>query len=132
MEQQTYEFGPEQNETIRILASRMKFVGIFYIVIGVLMGIAGLVALAMMPLFGAVYLLMTIPQVLIGIWTTRAATSFRMIVESAGSDIQHLSNALDSLRKLYTLQFWILIVVIAFFVLGLLFSIIGGVMMGSM
>lgn len=36
------EFSAMQNETIRMLASRVKFVGIFYIVIGVLLGLVAL------------------------------------------------------------------------------------------
>jgi uncharacterized membrane protein len=102
-----------------MLAKRMKFVGVFYIVVGALVGLIGLVALFFSPLVGIVYILSLLPQLLIGLWTTNAATSFRQIVDTRGHDIPYLMNALASLRKLYTLQFWLLIIAMALIVLGI-------------
>jgi uncharacterized membrane protein len=102
-----------------MLAKRMKFVGVFYIVVGALVGLIGLVALFFSPLVGIVYILSLLPQLLIGLWTTNAATSFRQIVDTKGHDIPYLMNALASLRKLYTLQFWLLIIAMALIVLGI-------------
>lgn len=51
----SFEFSAMQNETIRMLASRMKFVGIFYIVIGVLLALVALLMLFTFPLAGVVY-----------------------------------------------------------------------------
>lgn len=133
MEQQAFEFSAAQNETIRVLSGRMKFVGIFFIVIGALLGIGGLFALFVSPIVGLVYLLLTAAEILIGVWTMNASSSFKMIVETTGSDIAHLDKALESLRKLYNLQFWLLIVSIGLFVLIFIIGIIGGMeMMGTM
>lgn len=54
-----------------------------------------------------------------------------MIVETAGNDMGHLNNALVSLRKLYNLQFWLLVVVIVLFIIGLIIGIGGGLLMMS-
>src|SRR5207247_1780886 len=40
---------------------------------------------------------------LIGVWTRSAAGSFKKIVETHGSDISHLMEALSSLTKMYSL-----------------------------
>jgi uncharacterized membrane protein len=118
-----YEFTANQNESIRVLAGRMKFVGVFYIVMGGLFGLVGLAALFFYTLLGIVYLIAIIPQLLIGIWTVNAATSFRQVVDTKGHDIPYLMNALIALRKLYTLQFWLLILTLAFVVLGVAVAI---------
>ncbi|MDJ1168164.1 hypothetical protein PMG71_01830 [Roseofilum sp. BLCC_M154] len=46
---------------------------------------------------------------LIGIWTYQASTAFKRIVDTQGQDIENLMGALGELRKLYTLQYWVLI-----------------------
>jgi hypothetical protein len=114
-----YEFTPLQNENIRRLSSKMKFVGIFYIVAAVLFGTLGVAALFVMPLAGIIYIIAMIPELLIGIWTTKAASSFRMIVDTKGHDIPHLMNAVVSLRKLYTLQYWLLIIALMLIVVSI-------------
>ncbi|MDP2885743.1 MAG: hypothetical protein Q8P51_12070 [Ignavibacteria bacterium] len=106
----------------------MKFVGIFYVIASVLMGLAGLVALFIAPLIGVLYLILLTPQLLIGIWTINAASSFKLVVDTRGHDIPHLMNALTSLRKLYTLMFWLLIVALAFMVV----AIAAGIFMWAM
>lgn len=123
-----YEFTIAQNESIRVLSRRMKFVGIFYVIASVLMGLAGLVALFIAPLIGVLYLILLTPQLLIGIWTINAASSFKLVVDTRGHDIPHLMNALTSLRKLYTLMFWLLIVALAFMVV----AIAAGIFMWAM
>ena len=120
MEQPTYEFTEAQNQTLKILASRMKSVGIFFIAVGAVHGVSGVLGLAeggtafILIIYAAVF-------ILIGIWTRNAGSSFSLIVQTAGSDIPHLMEALESLRKLYTVAFWLMIVglslaVIAIFV----------------
>jgi uncharacterized membrane protein len=59
------------------------------------------------------------PQLLIGIWNINAANSFGFVVTTAGNDIQHLMNALVSLRKLYTLMFWVLVLALTLVVIGI-------------
>jgi hypothetical protein len=41
--------------------------------------------------------------VLIGMWTRSAGRSFQQVVDTTGSDIQHLMNALAELNKMYAL-----------------------------
>ena len=114
-----YEFTIAQNENIRILSRRMTFVGVFYVIASVLVGLAGLVALFIAPLIGVLYIILLTPQLLIGIWTITAANSFKLVVDTRGHDIPHLMNALTSLRKLYTLMFWLLIVALVFMVVAI-------------
>jgi hypothetical protein len=125
----SFEFSAKQNETLRVLARRMKFVGVFYIVIGILLGLFALIT--MIPFASAIYALAAVVQILVGVWTTNAALSFKMIVETSGNDIAYLDNALGSLRKLYNLQFWLLVVMIALFVVGLIIGITSGLIMTS-
>ena len=123
MAEVAYEFSAQENETMQVLASRMKFVGIFNIVIGVLYGVAGLVFLLVQPLALLLYLPVVAMLVLVGLWTNSASSSFKMIVQTEGQDIMHLMNALTQMRKLYNLQFWLLVVglalVVIFFFVGL-------------
>lgn len=122
--QPAYEFTPAQNDIIRVLAGKMKFVGIFYIVASCFVGLVGLVALFFSPLIGVFYLVLLTPELLIGIWTINAAQSFRLVVDTRGRDISHLMGALMALRKLYTLMFWLLIAALVFVVLAIAAGII--------
>ncbi len=116
--QTPYEFTPAQDDIIRALAGKMKFVGIFHIVASFIIGLAGLIALFFSPLVGALYLVLLTPQLLIGIWTINAAQSFKLVVGTRGRDIPHLMGALTALRKLYTLMFWLLIAALLIAVLA--------------
>jgi hypothetical protein len=97
-----YEFTGDENKLLAKLASRMHFVGLFGLGTGVLVIAAAVVRDHHFAaiLSGAFY-------ALIGIWTQRASVSFRRVVETQGHDIRHLLHALEDLRKLYTLQYWI-------------------------
>jgi hypothetical protein len=56
--------------------------------------------------------------VIIGIWTKRAAVSFQRVVTTEGSDVTNLMAALGELKKLYTLQYWLILLVIALIALA--------------
>ena len=114
-----YEFSNPQDDVIRSLSRKMKFVGVFYVLASGLMGVAGLIALFLSPVAGVFYLILLIPELLIGIWTLHAANSFQMVVETRGHDIPHLMNALTALRKLYTVMFWLLIAGLALLLLAI-------------
>ncbi len=114
-----FEFTPIQGDVIRSLAKRMNFVGTIYVIASIIVGLAGLVALLFSPLIGVFYFLLLIPELLVGIWTIHAAHSFRQIIDTRGHDIPHLMKALSSLRKLYTLMFWLLIAALAFMILAI-------------
>lgn len=106
MHSSNYEFDNSQNVLIGQLANRMKFVSIFLIIGGVLTAVFGF--------FGAVEgigeIISGVADFLIGIWTYQASTAFKRIVDTQGQDIENLMGALGELRKLYTLQYWVLII----------------------
>jgi len=148
-----YEFTPQQNALIGSLASKMRFVGLFFVVVGVInLLIALLVVLAVyrdrvpqswidrlpaetkasfeqhkdkLPtnnhlwgialnagVVGLFYLIM-------GVWTRSAGHSFRQIVDTQGSDISHLMNALSSLHSMYALVYTLLLLTLLVGLLGL-------------
>jgi hypothetical protein len=47
---------------------------------------------------------------LIGAWTRSAARSFKKIVDTQGSDISHLMEALASLNKMYSLVYTLIVI----------------------
>ena len=115
MEASKYEFSEAENQTITTLASRMKWVGFFLLVIGGIIGTASAVFLvkslleSALELFALIFLLFAVIFLLVGIWTSSAAKSFSLIAATSGSDLGNLMNALTSLLKLYYLQFWLII-----------------------
>jgi hypothetical protein len=98
-----YEFQPSENKVIGELASKMNFVGLFLLAVGVLVIAHGVVvAVHWGPIISGTL------TCVVGIWTQRASVSFRNVVHTEGRDISHLMRALEDLRKLYSLQFWLL------------------------
>lgn len=122
MELQPYEFNNIQNQLIRELSNKMRFVGYFLISLGVLVAIGGLVLIAR---GGLVNIIQGIVQIIIGFWTNKAASAFKQIVDTQGNDIENLMGALGELRKLYTLQYWLYIVALVFVAFGVVLSIVG-------
>jgi hypothetical protein len=89
--------------------------------LGVLVAIAGLFTL----LRGGISNIITgVVQIIIGVWTNKAASSFKLIVNTQGNDIENLMGALGELRKLYTLQYWLLILSLIFAALGLVLALV--------
>lgn len=130
----TFEFSPPQDDVIRTLSKRMQFVGTIYVIASMIVGFAGLVALIFAPMVALLYFLLLIPELLVGIWTIHAAHSFRLVVDTPGHDIPHLMKALSSLRKLYTLMFWLLLAALAFMILAIaagVFMWLSGVIPGT-
>ncbi len=125
MEAKQYEFDRSQNELILDLSNKMRFVSYFLIVVGVLAGIIGLLDLN--P--GAV--IQGVVQILIGVWTLNAASSFKLIVDTEGNDIVNLMGALGELRKLYRLQYWLLIIALVFMAIALVIVIVTGFLASS-
>lgn len=113
-----YEFGVVHDALFSSLARTMMFVGAMLIFFGVL----GLCA-ALLEILGpggsaaivdglATGLQATISLAL-GIWTRKAAGSFRDIATTEGTDMTHLSFALEGFRKIYKLQYFMMIFAIA-------------------
>jgi uncharacterized membrane protein YhaH (DUF805 family) len=129
-----YEFSAADNSVFGGLAGKMRFVGIFLIVVGVLyLFLAGLIAIGAISgqsvtttqkTDGGVvvtqrnlhightigYLVGGIIYLCLGVWTGNGAVAFRRIVDTQGSDISHLMEAVTNLRKLYTLQYWLIFI----------------------
>lgn len=125
MEEKTYEFTAAQNHLIGTLAKRMKFVAIFFIVLGAIIAVGGLFSLSR-GIEGIATIFMGALYIIIGLWTIRAADSFKKIVDTAQSDISYLMNALNELKKLYTLQYVLVIIAIIFLGIVILAAIIRG------
>lgn len=121
MEFQPYEFNNTQNQLIRQLSQKMRFVGYILIALGVLVIVAGIVNFR---LGGFATIIQGIIQLIIGIWTAKAATSFQLIVKTQGNDIENLMTALGELRKLYALQYWIFIIALVLVVVGIVAALI--------
>jgi hypothetical protein len=101
-----YEFSPAQNATIGDLAVKMRFVGLFLILGGVLQ---------CLTVFGGRFeglggLIGGFVNMLLGAWTRSAADSFQKIVDTQGRDITHLMGALGDLLRMYRLQYILLII----------------------
>jgi hypothetical protein len=104
-----YEFDAAQNELIGLLAKRMTWVGRFMIVFSIFAVIGGI---AKIREDGLGVIIQAGLILVLALWTLRAASSFNGIVTTAGSDISNLMAALGELKKLYTLQYWVVVVAI--------------------
>ena len=120
---QPYEFNNTQNQLIRELSQKMRFVSYFLIALGVLLILAGILSWRAGGLNG---IIQGIVQLIVGIWTAKAAASFQLIVKTQGSDIENLMNALGELRKLYTLQYWVFIIALILVVVGIVAALFFG------
>ena len=150
-----YEFTPGQNEEIGSLAHKMRWVGLFFVVVGVLSLIMGLLLLVAIfqdklpadwvnqlpeeaqsqmddlppndQLWGFVINagISGLVYLLIGIWTRSAAASFQQIVDTRGRDIAHLMGALGSLRNMYGLIYTLLVITLILLLIGLGLSLYG-------
>jgi hypothetical protein len=116
-----YEFTEAQGRVIARLGSKMRFVGAFAVGIGVIALVyAGMRRDPGLALLGLLYLVT-------GGWTARAGSSFRSVALTQGSDITNLMAALNELRKLFTLQYWICLVAIVLALVLLGASVVGTV-----
>lgn len=104
-----YEFDTGQNQLVGGLARKMMWVAWFTLAVGALALIFGIVSIGQIDTFISALVQGGI-LFLIGLWTRRAALAFQLIVDTEGADVSNLMAALGELRKLYTLQFWLLLV----------------------
>lgn len=124
MESGQYEFSSSQNGLIKDLSSKMRFVSFFLIGLGVLATIGGVANLTKGGFGNIVY---GVIQIIIGLWTQRAAFSFQRIVDTQGNDMENLMGALGELRKLYTLQYWLYIIALVFVAIAVVLGIVFGI-----
>lgn len=110
-----YEFSPEQNKLIADLAAMMRGVGQMTMLLGVIMLLGALTTMLLNGLdhLRTVGIGFVIPGLIfffLGNWTINAAVAFHVIVDTKGSNIQLLMDALANLRKVYTLIFWLVVI----------------------
>lgn len=125
MQQPNYEFTEEQNKIIRVLGNRMRTVGITNIIIAAIYGATYLLFFVRQPFALVLFVPPMLLFLFVGIWTNTSSSSFHKIVRTTGEDLSHLMNALVSLNRLYSLQFWAMIIlgaILFFHVLLIVFS----------
>jgi hypothetical protein len=147
-----YEFTENQNKVLSDLAAKMRLVGLFLVLVGLvsfLLTAAVLLfiwkdrlpadvvakipedAYKLLPpsnqLWGiAIYSgVAGLIFLLFGMWTRFAASGFQKIVDTKGHDIEHLMGAVGSLHSMYSLLYTIIMV-------GLIAVLVGvGVFLGA-
>ncbi len=102
-----YEFSTEHNTLFSNLASKLRTVGITFIVLGVLQSFLALINSGTFGIITGVA--GGILFAVIGVLMVNAASSFKLIVDTEGQDIENLIQALRSLLSMYTVQFWALV-----------------------
>lgn len=119
-----FEFTPEQNEIMAALSRRMRLVGIVLIVFGILGIVVGLATFGHKGLAGAGATIQGIINLLLGIWLSRSATSFRKIATTQGQDINHLMEALRQLAKFFGLQYVLILISLVLLVVALVIALV--------
>lgn len=117
MNSEGYEFNESQNQLISGLSKKMLFVSYFMMVGGVLGVLSGLINITRGGFAGVVQ---GVILLIVGFWTTNASKAFQSIVNTEGNDIENLMGALGELRKLYTLQYWLMIISLVFMAIALI------------
>ena len=99
-----YEFSEVENATFTGLSKAMKLVGTVALALGALM-VIGFFALLMRHRIGqgTLSLIQGMVMVVMGIWNRDAAGPVERIVTSSGSDITHLMQAMEKMKKIFSL-----------------------------
>ena len=127
-----YEFDTTQNRTIGGLAAAMRVVGLFLLVLGGLYGVGAVVQAVFAYTHGVPWAfvgvlfngLVALLLFELGVWTRAAAAEFQEIVDTAGSDITNLMEALEYLRLNYATVSLIVKVYAVLVVLTVLFGVV--------
>lgn len=117
MNSENYEFNQSQNQLILDLSKKMLFVSYFMMAGGVLGLLSGFINITKGGFAGVVQ---GVVLLITGFWTINVSKAFQAIVNTEGNDIENLMGALGGLRKLYTLQFWLMIVSLVFMAIALI------------
>jgi hypothetical protein len=117
-----YEFSTEHNTLFSNLASKLRTVGITFIVLGVLQSFLALINSGTFGILTGVA--GGVLFAVIGVLMVNAAGSFKLIVDTEGQDIDNLVQALRSLLSMYTIQFWALVTSILLVLLVVIQAII--------
>ena len=117
--QGSYEFSNTENATIFDLVGKMRFVGMFLIIAGLLACVT-----VVQGHYGG--LVSGLINIVIGFYTRSAAERFAKIVKTEGDDIRHLMDALGELLKIYRLQMILILVAIVLMVVAVAFVFVQG------
>lgn len=104
-----YEFNEAENEVIGKLSNRMYWVAIVFLIFGGIKIFEGLQSLLLdLKLTDTLlrdmvqHFVLSIMYVIMGILTLSVSQSFKLVVNTEGSDIENMMNAVRSLTKLQT------------------------------
>src|SRR5271157_5334459 len=114
-----YEFTYSENSIIGNLGSKMSFVGLFMLGIGLFFFASVIIRWVQSHHLEVALLFLTLLFIVVGIWTHRAGREFRSVAESHGKDISHLMGALENLLKLYTLLYLLFFIALVFAIIEL-------------
>jgi hypothetical protein len=114
-----FEFSQSENTVVGNLGSKMSFVGLFMLGIGLFFFSSGVVRWAQRHDLDVSLLFLSLLFIVVGIWTHRAGREFRSVAETQGRDISHLMTALSNLLKLYTLLYLLFFVALIFAIIQL-------------
>lgn len=123
METKIYEFNRTQNQLVWDLAQKMRFVSYFLITLGVLLIIGGLISVNAGFVSGIIN---GTVQIVIGVWTHKVAASFQVIANSQSHNTENLLGGLEELRKLYTLEYWLIFIAAVFMTLSIVIALAVG------
>src|SRR5438046_2847833 len=104
-EKRQYEFDSAENKLFQELAGKMQAVGFVIAALGIVFATGAIVSLldGRDVMAAGLLCLSALIMLSVGFWTRDAARSFREIVRTQGSDINHLMGALGKLRNIYAL-----------------------------
>ena len=96
-----YEFSYSENAVIRSLGSKMSFVGLFMLGIGLFFFVSVIVRWIEIHELEVALLFLSLLFIVVGIWTHRAGREFRSVAETQGKDISHLMGARQPAQALH-------------------------------
>jgi hypothetical protein len=125
-----HEFDSGQNQVIADLAAAMRWVAAPLLLIAILYGFAAVMGVVQsfqrpeMLVWVFFVVVATVFYFSLGIWTRRASEAFQEITTSSGHDIAHLMQALDNLRKKYSLLSLIVKLYVALVIVSLVVMLV--------
>jgi hypothetical protein len=107
----SYEFNSFENDVLRRVGARARTWGVMSVVIGVLLMLLALIALASLPAkvgqpVGIAAGLLALPPILSGTLYASAGAAMRSVVESEGNDVVLVMNAVKSLTRAMRVETW--------------------------
>lgn len=123
---ENYEFNDKQNHLFKLLYTRMQFVGITFVLIGMVNAILlALVAAEMLEFtlrFHVLSIIFSVFMIVTGILLVRASHSFKKIIQTQGNDIDLLMNAVRDVYLSFDIQMWLILISVFFVVIMAVFS----------